>query len=318
VRVLRTPREVRNAIAYVLLKTPRTRLLTVGWKRSGLLDPDETPGRRLGTPADRQGRGEIGRAAVSDTSFRRLAQPPGLFALMLASIAHGCTTPAPTNHLYHQSAAGFQAGLVLPLNAVEPIGVSMPKEVGDRAEPVEHVLRGYLTERGKSIEIIPRSNASGAWSRIARECAFRAVDVCEGFERRLALLAIRLREQHDYEVLIIPYLLFRPAKGKQTAIRWDGVVRRLEKKLGATTLETPRVTGEIAMSGLSLGIIAVSSDGVEVFEGVGGLELPFRMHVSHVIRFEMRDDLFADPTLLREGVAIALDPLVPRSHADVH
>ena len=86
-RVLRTPREVRNALAYVLLNArrharrvwrairidpassgrwfdgwrrmpldesrdvvatsvarPRTWLLAVGWRRHGLIDPDETPG----------------------------------------------------------------------------------------------------------------------------------------------------------------------------------------------------------------------------------------------------------------------------------
>jgi hypothetical protein len=90
-RALRTPREVRNAIAYVLLNarkhwtertgdvppvrldeassgawfsgwsqrlqpshgppcvtTPRTWLLRVGWRRHGLIDPAEVPGRRYG------------------------------------------------------------------------------------------------------------------------------------------------------------------------------------------------------------------------------------------------------------------------------
>ena len=87
-RVLRTPREVRNAIAYVLLNArrharrigsglrvdpassgrwfdgwrrkpftdrpttavpvtrPRTWLLAIGWRRHGLVDPDEVPGGR--------------------------------------------------------------------------------------------------------------------------------------------------------------------------------------------------------------------------------------------------------------------------------
>jgi len=60
-RVLRTPREVRRAVAHVLLNArrhlakdapcevarPRTWLLRIGWRRHGLVDPAEAPGTGL-------------------------------------------------------------------------------------------------------------------------------------------------------------------------------------------------------------------------------------------------------------------------------
>ncbi len=64
-RVLKTPREVRSAIRYVLLNpTPHRRraldeldpassrrLLTIGWRRFGLLDPLDVPGAAPASPA---------------------------------------------------------------------------------------------------------------------------------------------------------------------------------------------------------------------------------------------------------------------------
>jgi len=54
VRALESPKEVRNAIAYVLLNVRRhwevspaqTWLLRIGWKKCGLIDPGEVPGRK--------------------------------------------------------------------------------------------------------------------------------------------------------------------------------------------------------------------------------------------------------------------------------
>ena len=52
----------------------------------------------------------------------------------------------------------------------------------------------------------------------------------------------------------------------------------------------------------------------KIFEGIGGLELADRIRSPGGItnKHEPREDLFADRALLREGVATALDPLVPR------
>ena len=52
-----------------------------------------------------------------------------------------------------------------------------------------------------------------------------------------------------------------------------------------------------------------------MFDGIGGLDLVDRIHgysEYEPYTIEVREDLLRDPTLVREGVALALDPLVPR------
>lgn len=230
----------------------------------------------------------------------------------LALLAEGCAT-SPQNRLYRPAGADLQRVLLLPLNVV----IAMPGELTSGAKRVDQALHGYLAERGKSIETLGLAEARKAWLASAMEC--KAVGRgCRGFDGAARVLARHLRENREYELLIVPYLLLRPARMRLNNVAWDGVERRIERigesndggfELDSGSIEAP-----------SLAVFAFSSDGDKLFQGVGGLDLAHRLvfppkRGSQALRwtFELRDDLFSDPALLREGVAVALDPLLPRS-----
>jgi hypothetical protein len=183
-------------------------------------------------------------------------------------------------------------------------------------------LHNYLAERGKSIEMIGSKDARNAWVDSTRECRSQAEQGCDGFDGAAGVLARRLRDDRDYQVLIVPYLLFRTAKVHLRSAKWDGVARQLEvdgsSTDGAVQLDT------MTMQAPSLALFAFSSTGEKLFVGVGGLDLAHRLYFGadlstpHYVRARkllLRDDLFANASLLREGVSIALDPLIPKGDA---
>src|SRR5262245_6484067 len=143
--------------------------------------------------------------------------------LAAAGIAFGCA--APRNHLYERSGSEFERTLVLPLNLV----VAMPDELAQSARRVDAVLLGYLAERGKSVEAIGFHDASAAWRESESECRSQAAKGCDRFAGVARVFAQRLRRDHDYQTLIIPYLFLRPARSNSSTAAWDGVKRPVEK-----------------------------------------------------------------------------------------
>jgi hypothetical protein len=72
------------------------------------------------------------------------------------------------------------------------------------------------------------------------------------------------------------------------------------------------VIRKVELRAVSLAVVAFSREGEKVFEGTGGLDLVERIHSpgGPTLEHELHEDLFVDPTYLRDGVAIALDPLI--------
>lgn len=237
----------------------------------------------------------------------------GRAALWAAVAAIACGCAAPRNHLYLESGADFERAIVLPLNLV----VAMPEELDGAARRVDKTLLGYLAERGKAIEAIGFTDASAAWRASETECRSQAEKGCDRFAGVARVLARRLRRDHDYQTLLIPYLFLRTARSGSSTARWHGVERPVEKSGPGFGPEGPMrlVRGEIRAA--SLKVFAFSVEGEKVFEGVGGLDLVDRVYAPddgyELYRIEVREDVLRDPARVREGVALALDPLVPRS-----
>lgn len=228
----------------------------------------------------------------------------------VAGIAFGCA--ASRNHLYRRSGAEFERALVLPLNLV----VAMPEEVADAARRVDAVLLGYLAERGKAVETIGFVEASTAWRESEAECRSQGEKRCDRFAGVARVLAQRLRRDHDYQTLIIPYLYLRSARNNASVAAWDGVKRPVEKSGQGFGPDGPLrlVRGQVRAA--SLKVFAFSGDGEKVFEGVGGLDLVDRIDgysEYEPYTIEVRENALADSASVREGVELALDPLVPRS-----
>ncbi len=226
----------------------------------------------------------------------------------VAGIVCGCA--APRNHLYRKSGADFERALVLPLNLV----AAMPEELAGRANRVDKALLGYLAERGKAIEAIGFADASAAWRASEAECRSQAEKRCDRFAGVAPFMARHLRTNHDYQTLIIPYLLLRTARSRSDTAAWDGVKRPVEKSGRGFGPDGQMrfVRGEIRAA--SLEVFAFSAEGEKVFQGVGGLDLVDRLHGTNDFDpydIEVREDVLGDEQMIREGVALALEPLVP-------
>lgn len=239
----------------------------------------------------------------------RIRTPLGCVALTAAIAgALGCAT-TPDNQLYRPESARFERALVLPMNVV----MSLPNELADSAERLDHELHAYLTARGKKIETVDLPDARGAWLASTQECKSRAQQGCRGFDGAAGVLAERLRDGRDYELVIIPNLISRAIKTSARNACWDGVCRELEVRPAHGAIQLDQMTVQAP----SLSVFAFSRDGDKVFEGVGGLDLAHRLQLvgSSIVAFGgmlvPREDLFTDSALVREGIAIALHPLVP-------
>jgi hypothetical protein len=231
--------------------------------------------------------------------------------VVVLALALGCA--APRNHLYQRSGADFERALVLPLNLV----VAMPEELdGPAARGVDAVLLGYLAEHGKAVETLGFADASTAWRESEAECRSQAEKKCERFANVASVMAQRLRRNHDYQTLIVPYLFLRNARTNAHTAAWDGVKRPVEKTGQGFEQEGPLRLVRGSFRAASLKVFAFSSDGEKVFEGVGGLDLVDRLDgysEYEPYTVEVRDNLLADSAVVREGVVLALDSLVPRS-----
>ncbi len=248
---------------------------------------------------------------MTDTRVQLRAGIVGRAALLAAAIAliSGCA--APRNHLYRRSAADFERAIVLPLNLVS----KMPGELIDSARYVDRALLDYLAQHGKAVEAIGFSDASAAWRASEAECRSQGKKDCNRFAGVARFMAQHLRRDRDFQILIIPYLFVRSSRMASGLSRWHGVERTVERVGKGYAADTPprQLRGDIRAA--SLKVFAFSAEGERVFEGVGGLELVDRLYAPEGYTdydVELRDDLFQHPEPLREGVALALEHLVPQ------
>ncbi len=226
-------------------------------------------------------------------------------AALLAAVASlGC--PAPGYDPNWRSEA--ERTLVLPLNLV----AAMPEELTGRARHVDRILLDYLAERGKAVRTIGFQDASAAWQAGEEDCRVAAAKGCDRFTRVAAYAAQRLREDHDYDVLIVPYLLLRRARTNGEVASFDGVERPVQVP-GYASHGPYRFRGRIRAA--SLKVFGFSPDGQKLFDGIGGLDVVDRVEASDepgLYTIAVRENALRDSDAIREGVARALSPFVPR------
>jgi hypothetical protein len=125
---------------------------------------------------------------------------------------------------------------------------------------------------------------------------------------------VRVVAEHaDFDLLVMPSLVYRKARVTGRYASWDGVRRRV-------TLHTRTVTGENLhttdwrgrISGLSLHALVFTPEGRRVFQGWGGIDL---VHDAVLVKggnfdrsfLRLQQQLIENPEHVREGVALALD-----------
>jgi len=226
-----------------------------------------------------------------------------------APSAADAAAPAPAPEL------AAQRVLLFPLNVV---GVPLPTEVEAGADAVASELRAYLESRGVAVEALGLGAARDAWLRAAVAHKQEAGPEKMSLEGAASVLARQLREEHDFDALLLPWIEMKAAKMKDGELAWDGVERKVEfyplgkAKRARWVLGRLRIWVKVP----SLRVLGVSPAGEKLFDAAGGLDLveEAELDVSAAkMNFNMvpKDAIFTDRAHLREGIAIALAPFLP-------
>lgn len=232
-------------------------------------------------------------------------------ALCVALLVAGC------------AGRGRVAGDTARASAIEevalfPLGVVLPLPPGleDAAPVVDAAIRAYLASRDERVWSPTREDAQAAWLASAQALRREVGESQMGFEGAASILARRLAAERRFDALVLPWIALRVAKVRGRTVTWDGVRRKLRvvnpQKRGLQDLKD----FEAQAAAPSLQIAVFSPDGREIFQGVGGLDLLHALVVEgEPMRVDAqllpRSEIFADRAAIDEGVALALDPLLP-------
>ena len=215
--------------------------------------------------------------------------------------------------------SGATRVLLFPLNVV---GVPPPSEVEAGAGAVAAELRAYLEEHGVAVEALEPDPARTEWLEAARAYRAEVREEQASLEGAAGVLALRLREGHDFDLLLLPWILMRAARLKDGVVAWDGVRRKVDFFPLGNTKRYRWVLGRVQLwvKVPSLQALGVSAEGEKVFEGAGGLDLVDEAELdlsASKVHLEMvpKDRIFDDRAHLREGIAIALEAFLPRTGA---
>lgn len=230
--------------------------------------------------------------------------PAGL-ALILCIAA--CAAPMESNFSAAQSfRAPEQHSLVLLLHvpAAEPA-----YREGDPA--AKRLVTEALTQRGYRVGLIEHSDyALLLQSELAglrsRTSSPTSQEVAEAEARALATLAKVACKQADSPLLLRTRLLTRPTTLWQSVASWDGQKRQLPFDGSERVLANVQGTGP----GMSLEAVAADPAGRLVVKSYGGASVPYVSGKAAYTR--PRVNLFSSDTELKEGIAIALQPVTPR------
>jgi hypothetical protein len=165
-------------------------------------------------------------------------------------------------------------------------------------EPVQLELIRYFQERRARVAVIFEPDAWGLW-RDSTAALVTAEPGEIGLDAAAGAFAVALRPHADYDLLVLPSLVFREARVVGRLVEWDGVRRRLAVR----PAEVPTIEGYTTgwagrFTGLSLHVMVLTPEGSQVFQGWGGIDV---VHEAIVSRGESR----GDPALLPEGDATA-------------
>ena len=111
------------------------------------------------------------------------------------------------------------------------------------------------------------------------------------------------------DVLLLAYLEVEPVQIRAWAASWDGVERLVPIDRHGGRRRSGLWPNDRDAPCLSLRVVAYAADGVRLFDARGGLEVLSEYRTAS-LEEQRRRDLFEDRAAVREGVAIALAPLL--------
>jgi hypothetical protein len=237
------------------------------------------------------------------------ARSPLLLALS-ALVFAACSTP---HTLRANEAQDHLSRFVLaPMN----LAVRPPAELGD-TDAVWNGLLSYFQRQDRQVALLSPASAERLWREANRnldtsdrKAALRTAS--ERFARGLA-------KHREYDALVVPSLVVRPARMHGRYAWWDGVRRLVpngSRVINTGLREVSYPMNSNTVIGLSGKIAAASihvslyrPDGSLIGEAVGGLDIiqEARRDDTGKWVFELRSDPFANAEHLREGVEIAFE-----------
>jgi hypothetical protein len=217
------------------------------------------------------------------------------------------------------STAPLRRIALLPLNVV----VTLPSEVESGVDTVSRELRLFLEAHGFAVDPLELAEAREAWLRSALALKAEVGPDGMSFEGAARTLARQLRETRRFDALIVPWIAMRPARMQGGTASWDGIKRKVHVVASDGKRRSSWALGRLraVVTAPSLQVVAFSPDGEKLDEGVGGLDLVHDADLdvtAATIHFEMtpRPAIFQDPETVRQGIAIALGPVLPALQRD--
>jgi hypothetical protein len=252
----------------------------------------------------------------------------------LALWAAGCRSAPPRMVEFERGDPSAPRVVVAPMNLAVPLAADLE----DAVEPVGDELIRYLQARGVRVAVVWDPDAAMLW-RDAAESVQAASDAPAEFARVAAVFSRALARHADYDLLVLPSLVFREARVKGRFAHWDGVRRRLRVRVRAGSPRgraqpipdpidstdrasagpvTPDWRGHI--TGVSIHTLVLTPEGRAVFQGFGGLDLVHdpvkeREGSDEPPVLHLHSTVLKSGEHVREGIALALDPYLEKSRS---
>jgi hypothetical protein len=230
-------------------------------------------------------------------------------AALVASL--GCASDPPSALRWQQVDGADDAAriVVAPLN----LSLRLDHDLEDAVAPVEEEIIRTLQSSGARVALIwPPADAWSLW-RDSMAAIQSSEDPDRDLEAAAGVFVRTLREHADFDLVVMPSLVFREARVVGRTARWDGVQRRVSVRVRpGPESGAPATEWEGRITGLSLYVLGFTPEGRRLFEGLGGLDLVHdavvaetRNHGRSFLRLQR--EVLENPEHVQEGVALALD-----------
>jgi len=253
-------------------------------------------------------------------------------AAAILLIGAGCRSVEPRVTELDRGGAGTLRVVVAPMN----LPIQLSPDLEDAVDPVTQELLRYLRAQAARVSVIFASDAWALWRDSAADVQ-KGPEVAPDLAAVASVFARALAEETEFDLLLLPSLVYRDARVTGRDAQWDGVKRRIRFQIrsgvplgraqsipdpvastdrSAAGLVPPDYRGQI--TGLSLHALVFTPEGVGVFQGFGGLDLVHdtvqqREGSTDSSFLRLRTRLLENPEHVREGIALALHPYLAQS-----
>lgn len=238
---------------------------------------------------------------------------PGLLVSAMVAVSvggAGCLTASSPNVIWQEEPRGPGSArvVVAPLN----LALRLDLDLEEVVEPVADEIIRHLQSLGARVAVIWPPDAWSLW-RDSMAAAGGEERHAPDLETAAAAFVRALSEHAEFDLAVMPALVYREARVVGRYARWDGVRRRVSVLTRATgDPDVPAAGWKGRITGLSLHVLAYTPDGRRTHQGWGGIDLVHDAVVApggspgHSF-LRLQKDLLGNPDHIHQGVALAFD-----------